>query len=360
MIFTYTGDLQPEPGTPAFAVKFHGGLAADSYGAVSGVDADGVNQLQVEVGEASPGSGEGMVSPKIVQAGATGVDITFTYTAAGTMSSPREVWVSVPASWTTPTNLDSDPANKGTYTVEHYYRQTLTTASVEKIDPTSRKMRARMRIAGLEVEAGDQIVFTYQNADAPKNAEVSAFIMGTDNEPITDKVYVRVQSTMPSMLSVSSAGTVSADAGAMPLALTVGLADAAGTMVAMEADTSVTLTSSSAGTFSMTSDGVGTESLTVMIPGGEVSTMAYYMDATPGTATITASAPGLTMASHPVTVTTTVVEITAGSVMVSPALAMAGDTVTVSAMGTAGRAVTFSVGTIVNGKADDGNGERLV
>ena len=362
--FVYTGDLQPEPGTATFAVKTNGGLATDTFESVSGVnEATGVDELKVEVGEAGPGSGEGMVSPMIVQAGATGVEITFTYTAVGTMSSPREVWVQVPQSWTNPTNMETAPENKGTYTVEHYYRQTLTTASVEKIDPLNRKMRARMRIAGLEVEAGDQIVFTYQNADAPATPEVSPFIMGTDNEPIADQVYVRVQDSVPSMLSLQSAGTVSADEGAMPLGLTVGLADADGTAVAMEIDATVTLTSSSVtGAFSMMADEAGTESATVTIAGGDVSAMVYYADSTGGTATINASAPGLTAAMpHEVTVTAAAVvpdvpdvpdvaAITEGSIMVSPALAMGttdGTTVTVSAMGTAGQMATFSVGSIV-------------
>ena len=48
-----------------------------------------------------------------------------------------------------------------------------------------------------------------------------------------------------------------------------------------------------------------------------------------------------------VTVNTGVVAITDGSVTVSPALAKAGDTVTVSAMATPGQAALFSIGTIV-------------
>ncbi len=346
--FVYTGDVQPKVGTGvAFAVGVDGGDAADKFDNVSGDE----TMLTVDVDEARQGAGSGEVTPRIVDAGATGVNLTFTYTAVGIINAPREFRVQVPIGWTAPSSAAMDPENKGTYTVAHRHMGVATTVSVEKLAPVGRDMVARVKLGGLEVEAGDEIIFTYHNADAPANREVSEFVMLFDGRQVGSNVSVRVQASTPSQLTLSSAGTVSADDGAMPLGITVGLRDADGHEVAMASDVAVTLTSSSAGTFSELAEGTGTESITVTVAGGDVSAMVYYQDSTPGIATITATAPGLTMASQPVTVTTSVVAITEGSVTIEPALAMAGDTVTVSAMGTAGRTVMFSVGSIVTDRS---------
>ena len=355
--FNYTGDVTPdpetEPGEVTFAVAVHGGLDSDSYVDVSGED----TMLTVDVGQARAGSGTGTVSPKIVEAGATGVNIQFTYTAVGWTDHLREFRVQVPRSWTAPSNAVSSAANKGTYTVVHRSSGAVTMTSVERLDPIGRDLVARVKLGGLEVIAGDQIIFTYENADTPTTPEVSNFVMIFDGKPIADSVQVRVQDSTPSALSLESAGTVSADEGAMPLGITVGLRDDAEPpkAVAMNNDTMVTLTSTSTtGAFSMMSGEMGTESITVTIAGGDTSTMAYYTDTTAGSATITATAPGLTMASQDVTVTAAAVApdaVVIDSVMVSPALAMAGDMVTVSAMGSAGQMAMFSVGAIVTDKA---------
>ena len=124
-----------------------------------------------------------------------------------------------------------------------------------------------------------------------------------DGTPVTD-LQVGIRDSVPSQLSLSSAGTVSADADAAPLAITVGLQDAAGRAVAMARDVAVTLTSTSAGTFSMTAGEIGTGSFIVTIEDGETSTVVYYMDSMPGIATVMATAPGFTMASQRITVTT--------------------------------------------------------
>ena len=365
--FTYTGDVQSTTGTDIkFAVAVNGGEVGDTFGDVSGDD----TMLTVDVGQARAGSGMGMVSPRIVQAGATGVNIQFTYTAVGWIDAPREFRMQVPAGWTAPSNAGSSIDNKGTYTVVHRSGGAETMTSIEKLDPIGRDLVARVRQGGLEVEGDDEIIFTYQNADAPAMPEISNFVLIFDGKPIADSVQVRVQDSMPSQLSLSSAGTVSAAADAMPLGITVGLQDDDGDAVAQNSDVMVTLTSTSAGTFSMMAGEAGTESITVTIAGGDVSTMVYYMDSTAGTAIITASAPNLDPASQEVMVEAAptapvdppvdpevelvvdpdvepVVAITEGSIMVSPALAMADGMVTVSAMGTAGQMATFSVGSIV-------------
>ncbi len=344
--FVYTGDVQPAAGTGvAFAVAVHGGDAADSYANVSGE----ATMLTVDVGEARPGSGSGTVTPKIVQAGATGVDLTFTYTAVGIIDAPREFRVQVPAPWTTPNSAAASEEDKGTYTVVHRHQGASTTVSVEKLDPVGRDMVARVKLGGLEVEAGDEIVFTYENADAPTAREVTPFKILFDGEPIVADVQVRVQDSTPSQLSLSSAGAVSADAGALPLAITIGLRDADGNETAMGTDVDVTLTSTSAGTFAETAEAVGTEAITVTIPTGDVTAMVYYQDSTVGAATITASAPNLTPAAHAVTVTSDMVTLLTASI--DATMAKTGDTVTVTATGTASQMLTFSIGSILTGAA---------
>ena len=353
--FSYTGDVTPdpetEPGDASFAVHVNGGDAGDTLVAVSGEE----TMLTTTVGHARAGSGTGMVSPMIVEAGATGVNIQFTYTVAGWTDFLKEFRVQVPSGWTAPSNAVSAPENMGTYTVEHRSGGAIMQTSIEPLDPIGRDMVARVKRGGLEVIAGDTITFTYENATAPAVPEISNFVLIFDQQPIADSVKVRVQDSMPSMLSLESAGTVSADEGAMPLGITVGLRDDDGDAVARENDAMVTLTSTSTtGAFSMMAGEMGTESITVTIDGGDVSTMAYYTDSTAGTATITATAPSLTMASQDVTVTAAAVPpdaVVVDSVTVAPTLAMVGETVTVSAMGSAGQTAMFSVGAIVTDKA---------
>ena len=151
----------------------------------------------------------------------------------------------------------------GTYSVGHI-RDTVDMGNriVEEIAPVDRDMVARVKTGILHVHAGDQIVITYENATAPATAEVSPFRVffgGQTNDAQVESINVFVQSAMPSQLALSSGGTVSADAGAAPLAVTVSLQDAAGMASAMVSTASVTLTSSSAtGAFSETAGVAGT------------------------------------------------------------------------------------------------------
>ena len=73
--------------------------------------------VMVDVQEARSGSGTGMVSPKIVQAGDTGVDLTFTYTVSGQIDPPREFRVQVPTSWGTPSAM-----RELLWTIKHLHR----------------------------------------------------------------------------------------------------------------------------------------------------------------------------------------------------------------------------------------------
>ncbi len=358
--FVYTGKVQPLAGTGvAFAVATHGGLEADAFADVVAptLTPESV-MLTVDVGEAKTGSGTAEIADSdiVVAPGAIGETITFTYTAIGEISYPREFRVRVPAGWSAPSNLTTSPENAGTYSVEHT-RDGLSLGNrvVEEIAPVDRDMVARVRSGILHVMAGDQIIITYENATAPATAGVTPFGVyfgGQTNDAQVASINVFVQSAMPSQLMLSSAGTVSADAGAAPLAVTVSLQDAAGMAAGRTSSTAVTLTSNSAtGAFSETAGAAGTASAVVNIAAGMTSAMVYYSDSTAGTSTITASSAGLTSAAQMVSVTTGVIAITPGSVMVSPALAKAGDMVTVSAMGTPGQTAMFSVGSIVTDKA---------
>ena len=206
-------------------------------------------------------------------------------------------------------------------------------------------------IASYRVQAGDKVVFTYTTT-APVDDDVYPFqvlFAGTLVEE--GDTSVRVQGTSATQLVLSSTtGTVSADPGEAPLAVTVSLQDADGTERATANAVAVTLRSSSAtGAFSATADGTGTAPITVNIAVGMSSAMAYYSDSTAGTATITATSPGsgLTADTHAVTVSTGVVEIVEGSVTVSSTIAKDGDTVTVTAMATAGQAPLALIETVM-------------
>ena len=188
LTFVYTADVQPTVETGVnFYVAVHSGISGDSFVDVSGSD----TTLTVDVREARRGSGSGTVTPTSVNPGDTGVNLTFTYTAAGEISAPREFRVQVPPSWTPPSGAATSSDNKGTYTVTHRYAGVETVASVEKLAPVGRDMVARVRLGGLNVEAGDQIIFTYENADAPTTAELSTFRMLFDGQQIQDSTQVR-------------------------------------------------------------------------------------------------------------------------------------------------------------------------
>jgi len=194
LTFVYIADVQPTVETGVnFYVAVHSGISGDSFVDVSGSD----TILTVDVREARRGSGSGTVTPTRVNPGDTGVNLTFTYTAVGEISAPREFRVQVPASWTPPSGAATSPDNKGTYTVTHRYAGIETTASVEKLPPRGRDMVARVRLGGLNVEAGDQIIFTYENADAPATAELSNFRMLFDGVQIQDNTQVGVGTVVP-------------------------------------------------------------------------------------------------------------------------------------------------------------------
>ena len=132
--------------------------------------------------------------------------------------------------------------------------------------------------------------------------------------------------------------------------VTVMLADEDGNDVPAEADTVVSLMSSSAGG-SFTVD--GTAATTVTIMAGTSSAMAYYSDTAEGTATITASSGTLTAGTAMITVTTEDVMITSASSSIADSegvaktVARTGDTVTVTATANPSKTVTVMIESII-------------
>ena len=254
--------------------------------------------VKLDVGYARPGSGMGSVSQRVIDTSATGVNLTFTYTAAGEIAYSEEFRVRVPGTtgtgWSAPVNTTAT-ADKGSFSVQHIDVEDGDTKrrTVEKLSVVGRDMVARVKsgiLADFNVMAGDEIRFTYMNADAPTADEVSDFEILFDGTPVEGDTTVRVQSSMATALGLKSAETVSADADAAPLAITVELQDSDGNMRAMGSVVRVRLASNSEGTFSEMMGEAGTAPLTVSIPAGDSSKIVYYSDSIVGTPTITATA----------------------------------------------------------------------
>ena len=100
--------------------------------------------LTVSVGEAAAGSGESGVDPMAVTAGSPENELTFTYTAVGTIGYAREFRVTIAAGWSDPS--EADDTDKGTYTVALADEDGRTRANVvEALDPVERDLVARVR-----------------------------------------------------------------------------------------------------------------------------------------------------------------------------------------------------------------------
>ena len=353
VIFTYTGSVavRKKDNVP-FTVQTQGGITGDIFTDVSG-DEDG-NDATVDVGYAKAGSGEAVVDQLIVapspaEGADTTVTLTFTYTAAGEITFPWEFRVRVPTGWSTQLAATE-------YTVTHRSGTPLAdtgSRTIEKLGPVGRDMVARVKrnvADSHHVMAEDEVVFEYTTT-APKTDGEYPFYVLFAERGVEGNTSVRVQGTSATQLALSSTtGTVSADPGEASLPVTVSLQDDDGTERATVNPVAVRLRSSSAtGAFSATADGAGTAPITVNIAVGDTSAMAYYSDSTAGTATITATSPGsgLTADTHAVTVSTGVVEIVEGSVTVSSTIAKDDDTVTVTAMATAGQAPLALIETVM-------------
>ena len=337
--------VQPTMATDVeFKVDFDGSADPREYQPVS-VATGGT--LKVNVGEARPGSGSGAVTPPgVITAGSTGNKLTFTYTVAGDASYPREFRVKVPTGWSTPIKDDTAATKQGTYKVEHRrpigdILKTLTT-TVQKLNPVGMDMVARVKAAQM-VKAGDQITFIYENATAPAAPEASMFQFFFDGAQVgTDHAVVVQSEAGASQLTLTAdPAEFSRDAGAMHTStmLTVKMQDADGNPAAMASDTAVTLSStSSTGMFDPAS---------ITLTAGSSEGTASYTDTALGMATLTAAATGLTSGTATVEVTTDAITIDSAS-LDNKTMAKVGDTVTVTAMGTAGLTTAmFSIGSVV-------------
>ena len=336
VVFTYTAAMvQGTIGPADFAVAIDGG---DGPGtgpmAVGGMTA-------VEVGEAGAGSGTAVATTDgIVLPGSTENTLTFTYTAAGAASYPSTVRVAVTDDWTTPT-----PSN---YSVTHKRAGRTRLGMVEEKPPVDGAMVARV-VSGETVMGGDEIIFTFEGVTAPATVGSYPFEVTFRGQAIAANPMVLVQNAVASKLVIEAPATIAGDAGAVPVAISIMIQDAASGEAAHENDVTVNLltTNASTGSFSLTAGG---EAVTmVTIPAGMSSAMVYYSDTRVGsTATIVVSdsAGGLNSITASILVTTSV--DTVSNVTVSPAMAMEGD-VTITVTGTPGKgnAAFFSVGELV-------------
>ena len=123
-----------------------------------------------------------------------GNTLTFTYTPTGAITDRElDIRVDVPSGWSAPTDR-VDAEARGSFTVTHkkyiaatetLALQTAAAAAVEKIGPFDRQMAARLK-HGSSLAAGDQVVFNYENAEAPSTVGASTFVMFYGAAQVTD------------------------------------------------------------------------------------------------------------------------------------------------------------------------------
>ena len=172
---------------------------------------------------------------------------------------------------------------------EDYKRQADAAAAVEKIGPFDREMAARLNF-GESVGVDDQIVFTYENADAPDSIGPSTFVMFFGEEEVTtdtDLTVVVGSGKDAAALVVDVSADMILVEDDESVTVTVTLRDEDGNEVPAAEDMEVGLVSSNADTGSFMVDGEETDA--VIITAGSSSAMASYTDSTVGEATITAS-----------------------------------------------------------------------
>ena len=190
--FVYSGTVQPTMGDDAtFGVDLDGGAGPGTGLVAVAAPEDGT--LTVSVGEADAGSGESDVDPKAVTAGSPENELTFTYTAVGTIGYAREFRVTIADDWSDPS--EADDTDKGTYTVALADEDGRTRLNVvEALDPVGRDLVARVRAGSSTVDAGDVVSFIYTNADAPRDVGASIFEVLFADKQVGDDLTVLVGS----------------------------------------------------------------------------------------------------------------------------------------------------------------------
>ena len=355
--FVYSAAMtQPTAGSAKFNVAVDGG-SGPGEGPMA-VTPDPSDATTIAVGDASPGSGSGeVVLQQAIVADEGGHTLTFIYTAAGAITDRAlDIRVDVPTGWSEPTDR-TDPGARGSFTVTHrkiaadgtLSLQTAAAAAVEKIGPFDRQMAARLK-PGSSLAAGDQVVFNFENVDAPATVGASTFTMFYGQAQVTNAdLTVIVGSGKPATAVALTAPATHLIESTTPAAISVQLQDEDGSEVPAAVDTVVSLSSSSA-TGRFTVDGTAATSVT--IAAGTTTATAAYTDSTEGDAVITASSGTLTADTATITVTTQNVMITSASSSIADSdgvaktVARTGDTVTVTARANPNRTVTVMIETI--------------
>jgi len=363
VMFTYGGGAGPNIGAVAQSEIGEATFIVESRGSSGGdfmpiTDEDSLTALTIDVKGAASGSGTATVmimnnkSGEVVYDTATGAErrifagddmtyLLFTYTAEQSIAEGELEFI-VPMGWTVPQQEDTNQAG---YT---YIEQGNALVSDEEYTGQS-------VTATVQMERGDAVKIHYGwyasedgGAHAPDMAGTSVFQVNFDDASVDSPPSVIVHGGTASKLMVTAPSSVSADEGAMPAAITVEIQDDTDAAAVLADDLMVTLSStSSTGSFA-DADGEAIMNNMVTISAGMTQATAYYSDTGAGTtATIRAVAVGLDSARVDIEVTSDVDRVDANSVAVSSATAKAGDMVTVSASGTAGKTATFSVGGVV-------------
>ena len=310
--------------------------------------------LMVSVIDAKAGSGTVSIrqDPGAIAASSSGNTITVTYTAIGEIGEGKTITVAVPDGWSPPLNEAAADEKLGTFEVTHLLELTAddadgvrdegsaVTASTMKADGAAEDadpmiMVATVGAAGLA--AGDSVEFAYTNADAPTMPEVSVFTTSYDSMQAgtDDDVKVIVQSEEGATKLMLEAADFNIDNGGSTT-VTVKTLAADDSVATSSTDTVVTLTASAPGSIAAS----------VTIAAGEYDAETELTATAAGNITVTASATDLTDAEIMVHADTDNTSVD-GSVTATPAIAKAGDTVTVSVTGTPAQDATFSVGSIV-------------
>ncbi|RKU14344.1 hypothetical protein C6502_00555 [Candidatus Poribacteria bacterium] len=334
---------QADIGEVTFAVESRG----SSDGTFTPID----TSPTIEVKGAKSGSGDVVLAKTqtksadgVINAGDGKIHLTITYTAEQTIGT-GELELIVPNGWSPP---QQDDTNKPGYTEidegnalvsdEKYVGQTVT-ATIE------------------DMEQGDTIKIQYGwydtengGAVAPDAAGSYVFRVEFDGVGVASQPMVIVHGGTASKLMVTATpNEVSADPGAMPVAITVEIQDDTGAAAVLADDLEVTLSSTNSTTGSFTdADGDAIAGNRVTISAGSTQATANYSDTGAGTtATVRAMAVGLDSGKATIEVTSDIDTVDANSISVSLATAKAGDSVMVTASGTAGKTATFSVGAVV-------------
>ena len=353
--FVYTATrVQGTTGAATFTVAVDGS-AGPGEDPVN-VTPDPTDATTIAVGDALPGSGSGrVVIEQPVKINSTGNTLKFIYTPSGAIADRSlDIRVEVPTGWSAPT-ARVDAGARGSFTVTHrkiaadgtLSLQTAAAAGVEKIGPFERQMAARLK-SGSSLAPGDQVIFTYSNANAPSTIGESTFTMSYGAKKVAD-LTVPVRSGKPATVLTVKAPSTHLVESTEPATITVTLQDEDGNEVPAEADTVVNLRSSSP-TGRFTVDGAAATSVT--IAAGKTTATAGYADSTEGQATITASSGTLTDDTATITVTTNDVTISSASSAITDSdgvvktVARGGDTVTVTARANPNKTVIVMIETI--------------